>query len=145
MQHVNNNITLTFSLSEGFLCYCTFETKDIPKQVQFSYIPEKKVWQTWDFSKAKKLEKYADIKTKKFLSFFNDNLWQNITKIRRALHYIRVKCDYAHSKDDEGFNQANRKLGWELDSKHHWSQKDLVQAAYLVYFHRRQCYLILKN
>jgi len=140
----NTEITLSFSLSEGFICQCSYNTRDIPKSAGFTYLPEQKKWQTWNFAKAKQLKQYADEKTKKFLNFYQNDLWQEIGKIRKAIKFLRDRCDYAHNKDHQGFSQSDRKLGWTLNDKPHWNQIDLAQAAFLVYKHRKQCGFLKK-
>jgi hypothetical protein len=140
-------ISLNFNLKKGFLLTCPFNFNENPKKERFSFSKESKSWQTWSFSKAKKFIQYANKKTKSFLNFYGDNLWdkEEIKKIRKAITILKVNCDFAIDKDHQGFSQSDRTLGWALASKNRWNEQELTQAAYLAYIHRRQWAILKKK
>ncbi|WP_353684357.1 hypothetical protein V4D30_00815 [Thermodesulfovibrio sp. 3907-1M] len=141
--------SLKFFLSKGFTLNLPYESKEIAKKAGFKYFPDLKVWMTWDYKKAYQVfSNEPEIKISKqlsnFFNFWKENLWKNVRVIRKAIFYLKEKCDFAQMKDRHGFSTVDKKTGWELARKTKWDKKDLVQAAWIVYTHRKQVKHIIR-
>lgn len=142
--------TLKFSIKSGFLLYLPYEKNFLAKNNGFRFINDKKAWQTLKYQNAYKvILENGDIKCSKniknFFNFYGDDIWKSIKKIRYALSVLKNKCDYAQKQDNSGFSQSDKKIGRQLLLKNKWNNFDLLQAAWIVYIHRKQVKNILKD
>lgn len=135
--------SLKFSLKNGFLLYLPYEKNFIAKNNRFTFVKNKKAWQTLNYRNAYRvISCNEDIKCSKnireFFVFYGEDIWKSIKKIRRALVKIKEKCDYAQKRDGTGFSQSDKKIGRQLVLKPKWNNFEILQAAWIVFVHKKQ-------